>query len=83
MIRQAIAATAESCCDGAVAAALLLCGRAALWAGAESVFAEELDQNLYLCLLVTWLVSFISYVLRLLIGSFLYHIRPFVYYSAS
>ncbi len=50
MIRQAIAATAESCCDGAVAAALVLCSRAALRAGAESVFAEELEQKLFSCI---------------------------------
>ncbi len=77
VIRQAIAATAESCCDGAVAAALFLCGRAALWAGAESVFAEELDQNLYLCLLVIRLV-FVSYSAFCIIIRVSYHIRPFV-----
>ncbi len=49
MIRQAIAATAESCCDGAVTAVLVLCSRAALRAGAESVVAEELEQNLFPC----------------------------------
>ncbi len=82
MIRQAIAATAESCCDGAVAAALFLCSRTALWAGAESVFAEELDQNLYLCLLVTQLVSFISYVFRYRFIFGLFHILYSATYSA-
>jgi hypothetical protein len=31
-----------------VAAALVLCGGAACWAGAESVIADKLEQNLYL-----------------------------------
>ncbi len=72
MIRQAIAATAESCCDGAVAAALVLCGREALWAGAESVFAEELDQNLYPCLFsnsARFRIIFGLFVFRLILYS--------------
>jgi hypothetical protein len=39
-----------------VAVALVLSGGAAFWAGAESVVAEELEQNLYL------FVSYISTV---------------------
>jgi hypothetical protein len=43
LIRQAIAATAETSCDGAVAAALVPGVGQSSWAGARLVFAEELE----------------------------------------
>ncbi len=41
-----MAATAETSCDRAVAAALVLSVGQSLWTGAELVFAEELEKNL-------------------------------------
>ncbi len=41
-----MAATAETSCDGAVAAALVPGVGRSLWTGAELVFAEELEKNL-------------------------------------
>jgi hypothetical protein len=78
VIWQAIAATAESCCDGAVAAVLFLCGRAALWAGAESVLAEELDQNLYLCIVNSARFRLIFGSLFVSYSAFLYTIRQLI-----
>jgi hypothetical protein len=44
LIQQAIAATAETSCDGVVTAALVLGGGRSLWAGARLVFAKELEK---------------------------------------
>jgi hypothetical protein len=46
LIRQAMAAMAETSCDGAVAAALVPSVGRSLWTGAELMFAEELVKNL-------------------------------------
>jgi hypothetical protein len=51
VIRQAIAA-----------AALVLCERAALWAGAELVVAEELEPNFFSCFLFGLFVLLFGYL---------------------
>ncbi len=78
LIRQAIAATAETSCDGAVAAALVLSGGRSSWTGARLVFAEELEKNLFffvssfglflcviiwLCFLAPFHISLVEFVI--------------------
>ncbi len=65
MIRQAIAATAETSCNGAVAAALVLGGGRSLWTGARLVFAEELEKNLFLVSLFGLFVLLFGDIFRL------------------
>ncbi len=79
MIRKAITATAETSCDGAVAAALVLGGWRSSWAGVELVFAEELELFCRIVFFVIRLVFVFVYVsIRLVSYSATYSVFSYV-----